>query len=355
MNRRISAFYIIGVILTFLLVNFYRENDTPRQEASAAVFGFAAMGSQWPGGGKAEAMPAINYKHEMVGLIEQISSYSKARHASFQVIGNNGLELFRLAEMGTGDVERMTRSVDGILLESFFYGWDLKDDVKTPASVRRYLENPLAALKGNNIPILNIDYCQDRRQVDNSYQLNARQGMVSFAANSRQLDSVPDYPAKINRENGSSIRQVSQAKNFLILLNPHKYQEKSAYLAALRNTNYDLVIVDLYFNGEALTVSDIASLKLKKNGASRPVLAYLSVGEAEDYRAYWQPAWNQQPPVWLAENNPDWPGNYKVRYWTKEWQALLLGSETSYLDRILAAGFDGVFLDVIDAYDYFAD
>ena len=43
----------------------------------------------------------------------------------------------------------------------------------------------------------------------------------------------------------------------------------------------------------------------------------------------------------------------KVRYWQKEWHDILLGSSGAYLDKILAAGFDGSFLDVIDAYEYF--
>ena len=51
--------------------------------------------------------------------------------------------------------------------------------------------------------------------------------------------------------------------------------------------------------------------------------------------------------------NDDWEGNYKVRYWTRAWQDLLYGSADGYLDKIIAAGFDGAFLDVIDAYDYF--
>ena len=30
-----------------------------------------------------------------------------------------------------------------------------------------------------------------------------------------------------------------------------------------------------------------------------------------------------------------------------------MGSPDAYLDRILAAGFDGVYLDIIDAFEYF--
>lgn len=57
--------------------------------------------------------------------------------------------------------------------------------------------------------------------------------------------------------------------------------------------------------------------------------------------------------MWLVEENPNWPGNYKVRYWMSEWQALFFGSAEAYLNKVLAAGFDGAYLDLIDAFEYF--
>ncbi|MFQ5795846.1 MAG: endo alpha-1,4 polygalactosaminidase [Candidatus Bipolaricaulia bacterium] len=97
----------------------------------------------------------------------------------------------------------------------------------------------------------------------------------------------------------------------------------------------------------------MASLKTKANGGSRLVIAYMSIGEAEDYRYYWQAEWKPNPPSWLAEENPDWPGNYKVRYWDRNWQNVIYESNDSYLKKILDAGFDGVYLDIIDAFEYF--
>ena len=42
------------------------------------------------------------------------------------------------------------------------------------------------------------------------------------------------------------------------------------------------------------------------------MFAYLSLGEAEDYRFYWQPSWNSRKPAWLHGENPGWRGNYLV-------------------------------------------
>jgi len=94
-------------------------------------------------------------------------------------------------------------------------------------------------------------------------------------------------------------------------------------------------------------------LRSKQNGGKRMVIAYMSIGEAEDYRYYWQPEWDSNPPSWLKGENPHWEGNYKVEYWDPLWQQIIFGTDSSYLDKILDAGFDGVYLDIIDAFEYF--
>ena len=99
-------------------------------------------------------------------------------------------------------------------------------------------------------------------------------------------------------------------------------------------------------NGE-YTTAEIAALK-NSAGGRKIVLAYLSIGEAEDYRFYWQQGWQPNNPAWLGPENPDWPGNYRVRFWYTEWQNIVF----SYLDRIIGAGFDGVYLDLVDVYEY---
>lgn len=95
----------------------------------------------------------------------------------------------------------------------------------------------------------------------------------------------------------------------------------------------------------------LEALQRKPDGGARLVLAYLSIGEAEDYRSYWQRGWQVSPPAWLGAENPDWPGNYAVQYWDPQWQRLIMGTPDAYLDRIVAAGFDGLYLDRIDAFD----
>jgi cysteinyl-tRNA synthetase len=114
----------------------------------------------------------------------------------------------------------------------------------------------------------------------------------------------------------------------------------------------DLLVIDAVDDDKKfLTKSRVASLKRRVDKPDRIVLAYLSIGEAESYRWYWQKSWNDKPPSFIAAENQEWRDNYKVRYWDARWQAIVL----QYLERIIDAGFDGVYLDIIDAYEFFSD
>lgn len=120
---------------------------------------------------------------------------------------------------------------------------------------------------------------------------------------------------------------------------------------------HDLMVVD---NGVSAnrrfmrerTADEVARMKRRPDGSTRLLIAYLSFGEAERYRAYWRPEWYDpaKRPFWLGEANPNWDGNYAVQYWQPEWQQLIFGAPESYLDIIMAQGFDGVYLDRADAF-----
>jgi cysteinyl-tRNA synthetase len=122
----------------------------------------------------------------------------------------------------------------------------------------------------------------------------------------------------------------------------------------IRLSPYDLVVIDYGFdrrNATAFPREVVDLMRTKPDGSKRLILAYFSIGEAENYRYYWQDNWLKTRPEWLEPENPDWPGNYLVQYWHPEWQAILYGSPNAYLDRILGAGFDGVYLDGADKFE----
>jgi cysteinyl-tRNA synthetase len=185
----------------------------------------------------------------------------------------------------------------------------------------------------------------------NSYAQNSVKGYISFAADHRELDDIPAFPSPIYNTDTNNINLLSDAKNFLYLINPPSGFSKSDFIDAVNNTDYDLVIMDLFLDDTPFTASEIESMKMKKNGGKRLMICYMSIGEAEDYRYYWQSGWDTGNPSWLGSENPDWAGNYLVKYWEKEWQNIIYGNDQSYAKKILDAHFDGVYLDIIDAFE----
>jgi cysteinyl-tRNA synthetase len=137
-------------------------------------------------------------------------------------------------------------------------------------------------------------------------------------------------------------------------VNDFAYQLHNIDLAALGASKFDLLIIDYSADGsdaQRFTPEEIAALK-DSPGGKKIVLAYLSIGEAQNFRGYWDLDWVTGNPSWLGLQNPEQPGNYHVQYWNPAWQDIIFDSPDSYLAQIIAAGFDGVYLDNVDAYKY---
>ncbi|MBN2535857.1 MAG: endo alpha-1,4 polygalactosaminidase [Spirochaetales bacterium] len=290
-----------------------------------------------------------DYRQDMRDFVQNISVYTKAIDGDFIIIPQNGHELYTKNGEPDGSPDlTYLGAIDGVGREDLFYGYE-DDDIPTPAGEAAYMMKFLDSAEAQGVEALVTDYCFTPGYVDTSYQENSEKSYISFAADSRELDTIPVYPVSLYHENESDIYFLSGAQNFLYLINPEQYTTKDDYLTALEGTNYDVLIIDLFFEDMALLPSNVASLKQKSTGHDRLVIAYMSIGEAEDYRYYWETL----PSALIAGENQDWEGNYIVRYWEEEWQEIIFGNDDSYVKKIMDAGFDGVYLDIIDAYEYF--
>ena len=296
----------------------------------------------------------IDYRSEMRSFVISISEYSHSIDEAFCIIPQNGIELVTDTGSADGPPEAAyLAAIDANGQEDLFYGYNA-DDSPTPSDENLYLSELLEISKAAGNRILVTDYCYTQSNVIDSYASNASLGFISFAADRRELNSIPSYPSPINQENSGDISDISDADNFLYLINLEGFASKTEFINSVTATNYDLLIIDLFFNdGSRFSAAEIDQLRQKANGGRRLVVCYMSIGEAEDYRYYWKSGWNLFPPDWIEKENPDWEGNYKVRYWDKKWQDIIFGNDESYLKLILDAGFNGVYLDIIDAYEYF--
>lgn len=166
----------------------------------------------------------------------------------------------------------------------------------------------------------------------------------------------PKNKAAILR-NAISGNSLSSIRNWMYQIQDLNEDGAVQILAA---TDYDMLVVE---PGQNFSESPYASQQIvnrlheKPDGTPRVVLAYIDIGQAEDYRTYWQDGWippkdgARGSPDFLVAADPDgWEGNYPVAYWDSAWQSLWLGSDGIVAD-LARLGFDGVYLDWIESYD----
>jgi cysteinyl-tRNA synthetase, unknown class len=127
-------------------------------------------------------------------------------------------------------------------------------------------------------------------------------------------------------------------------------QYQNIDVASVAASPLDLIVVDPIIDpasGRTPSSEEMRLLKRKGNDERRLVLAYLSVGAAEEYRPYWSADWKgSASPPWLGVESREWPRSYSVRYWHPEWQRIVIDASV----RLVDAGFDGLFLDRVDAF-----
>jgi len=156
---------------------------------------------------------------------------------------------------------------------------------------------------------------------------------------------------------GSVLAAPIPPKSFAYILQASAFEKsKTTVVSNLAACGRDWLIIDASFTtGQPWMPEDIS--KIRAGRPARKVIAYLSIGEAEDYRAYWRHEWDADrdgkpdagAPAFLLAENPAWKGDYRVKYWQRDWQQLILVR----VDEIMAAGFDGVYLDIVDGFENF--
>jgi cysteinyl-tRNA synthetase len=127
----------------------------------------------------------------------------------------------------------------------------------------------------------------------------------------------------------------------------------------LAKSDYELMVLEPGDNLRNLpynTAEMIRKLRYTPDGRKRRLIAYIDIGEAEDYRSYWLSAWKAPTasspgsPGFLITTDPGgWKGNYPVAFWDTTWKAIWTGGN-GRIDQLMKLGFDGVYLDWVEAY-----
>lgn len=277
----------------------------------------------------------------MQEFVIAISDYAKAQKPNFIIIPQNGAELaFNYLYQPDGINAAYLNAIDGFGIEELFYF--------NTYSPNQELLNMLSELKTYK-PVMVSEMVTDSNSIAHAYQLNVNEGFLCFVrdANNYYYNTIPDT---ITNENTDNILALTQAKNYLYFIGADGYASKTDFLNAIAGTNFDVVIIDLFFGDQALTATDLESIRHKANGAQRLLISYISIGSAENYRYYWQENWKLHRPNWLKKEYDGYSDEFWVKFWHREWQEIIYGNDNSYIKKIINSGFDGAYLDNVEAY-----
>lgn len=283
---------------------------------------------------------------EMQKLVEAISAWSRQQKADFIILPQNGPELaFEEANPEGSLRESYLRAISGFTIEELLYNGTYQPDEERLSVIRRLRQYK---------PVLVSDYVAQDSLWQQAWDALRAEGCIPFVRRSQNYyyEELPPPPPNAH---DSAVTDLSQVRNFLYLLNPHRFSSRSEYIEQLAARPEDLLVIDAQFGGEWLTPSEVQRLQRKPDGARRLVIAYINIGAAERFRYYWKPSWQLGNPPWIRRPYPGYPDEYYVAYWYPEWQAILYGSPDSYMGHILQAGFDGAFLDNVEAYHFVAE
>ncbi|EJG09130.1 hypothetical protein A447_05568 [Fusobacterium vincentii ATCC 51190] len=282
------------------------------------------------------------YRERMKDFIKEIRDSTNKEKI---IITQNGNELY----FKNGKIDSKFFAItNGTTQESLYYGDVLRFNVPTAKGLKNELLELTVPIRKNGKPIFVINYGKGQKKIDFLKKEDLKTKFVSELLPSLNVDKLYET---IEDYNDEDIYSLNEVKNFLFLLDPENFSNIDEYYQALKNTNYDLLLIEVSYNNIFFTEEQIEELKIKNNGGKRLVIAYLSIGEAEDYRFYWNKKWNKKKPNWIVKENENWEGNYIVKYWSPEWKNII----KEYQKKLDEIGVDGYLLDTVDTYQYFEE
>ncbi len=289
------------------------------------------------------------HEDEMRSLVQKVSSYARDRDPDFIVIVANGEHL---ATDGGSKAKGFLSSIDGVARQDLYFGISGLDS-PTPWSRTEAMAARLNVSKDAGKVVMAVDRCSQPGYIWDSMEWADQMGFLYYASNTQAMDTVPVYPADPPGAHRGDVTSLSEARNLLVLTGTNGKDSRAEYLASLRETNFDVLVIDAYFNKTLLTSQEVDSLGTKKDGGDRLVIAVMGAGLVDERQHVWREQYLYQPPAWLGKDVPGEPGKHWVRYWEKGWRTVLYKSEGSWLDQVLDLGFDGAYLLGGDA-DLFA-
>jgi len=304
----------------------------------------------------------LDFREEMRMFVQSISAFTRSYRPNFVVLANGGLDLLvkrdPIVENKVSPARAYMRALDGVLQEGMFF--DVKRGDRPfgspPVEDRQKPMLDMAKFaQRNGLKVFTLDFGKGNAVVDTARKQAAQNGYVSLVADAPSTDihRLPTYPPRPFDENPANILSLDMVKNFVVIRNSAPFGRQDSFALKMHDTNYDMVAVEVFHGRRPLNRQAVETLKYKKIGARRLVLAYMDVGSAASYHYYWRPGWREGSPFWISAPQRDDPDRYNVEYWREAWKQIIAGDTNSYAYGLIAQGFDGVIIDGLETYKFF--
>jgi cysteinyl-tRNA synthetase len=360
----VAAFALLGS-LAWMTQPAFAQAQQPGAAGQAPApggQGYVRIQGRDQGGGAVAPIPGsealLNLREEMRKFIQSISSYARRAKPNFIIIVQDGLEL--LVKRDDVDENRISpartymRSIDGVLAQNLFY--DIKTPGKPPPPDRqRGMLNRAQFAKDNGLPVFTLDFGQGKAVIDDVHKQARTRGYIAQVANEafEDVSELPSYPERPFGENPGSIVSLRQVKNYALVTNSQPFGREDEFALAMHDNNFDMLIVEVFHGRRPLSRQAVETLKYKKLGAKRLVLASMNLGAAASYAYYWKPNWREGSPGWINAPVRGDPDRYNVQFWNPAWQQIIYGNPNSFVYGLIAQGFDGVVITGVEAFKFF--
>ena len=311
-----------------------------------------------------------NYRRLMRDNIQTLIRYAKAQKPDFQVMLHEGGELlykslweyhlegYQKARSQGHDVSdpsflaRLNQTVpeaynpEHNFIPSFYKSIDAVAFNNLYCSPRRlddFFKNP-------RLKIAAISQCPSLKAYEKAAALSVADNILfyGFLKPSQAFKHIAGQP--VINENARNIFKISDASNISLLLDDSDFSSKDAMIKDIRNSNFDIIVINPLFHGQTpFSPEEVSALRFKKNGARRLILAEQNISEADMSAYYWHDGWEIGSPAWLRRFSFTNAGSLITEYWNPEWQNII----SRHFKGIVLSNYDGVFFTGTENHRYF--
>lgn len=307
----------------------------------------------------------INYRNKMRENVLMLANFAKEQRPDFEIMTHDDGELLQknLWEHhldGYNEARRTNlKAQDPTFLSK--KSDPLPKSTQDEKTIRKYnhavdalvYNNYFCSNKGekpkNGKKLISIDHCPNEDSLNAAIQDSVGSHTLLYAFTDETHAFKDTENQIIINENARNTDNIKDASNIVFILDTSRYKNKESLIEDIRNSNFDITVIPPNFRGKEFDANEVYSMKFKKNGTTRKIIAALNVSEGDPSEYYWQSNWKIGNPTWLRRPSFVEKDNIITEYWHPQWQEIL----SHYFKIIVDMGFDGAFLTGLENYRYF--